>query len=61
MINALIYKGLTGTVHFSIEERIFFGKIEGVNDLITFEGNTLDEVEEAFKSMVDIHLHEKGD
>jgi predicted HicB family RNase H-like nuclease len=61
MKDALIYKGLTGTVHFSIEERIFFGKIEGVNDLITFEGNTLDEVEEAFKSMVDIHLHEKGD
>ena len=59
--DALIYKGLTGTVHFSLEDRVFFGKIDDVEELITFEGATLDEAEKAFQSMVDIHLSENGE
>jgi predicted HicB family RNase H-like nuclease len=38
-MDVLTYKGFTGSVHFSSEDDVFFGKIEGINDLITFEGD----------------------
>ncbi len=56
MNDVLLYKGFIGSVHFGTSDRIFFGKIEGVDDLITFEGETVDELESAFKYMVDEHI-----
>ena len=44
------------TTHFAYEDRVFYGKVEGVNDLITFEGSTVDELEKGFKYMVDEHI-----
>ena len=54
----LKYKGFIGSVHFSANDRVFFGKIEGINDLVTFEGTTVEELEKAFQSMVDAHLND---
>jgi predicted HicB family RNase H-like nuclease len=45
MNNILTYKGSIGSVNFSAVDYIFFGKIEDINDLITFEGTTVDELE----------------
>ncbi len=56
MKDALKYKGFIGSVHFAAEERVFYGKVKGVNDLITFEGSTVDELEKGFKYMVDEHI-----
>ena len=53
MEDVLSFKGFIGSVHFSTDDQVFFGKIEGINDLATFEGTTVDELEEAFKYMVD--------
>lgn len=58
MKNILKYKGFIGSVNFSAEDRAFYGKIEGVNDLVTFEGTTVDELEEAFKYMVEEHIQD---
>jgi len=58
MKNILTYKGFIGSVHFSTDDRVFFGKIEGINDLVTFEGTTVDELENAFKSMVEEHIND---
>ncbi len=52
----LIYKEFIGTVSFSAEDRVFYGKVEGINDLVTFEGANVDELEKAFKYMVDEHI-----
>ena len=49
MKDALKYKGFIGSVHFAAEDRVFYGKVEGVNDLITFEGSTVDELEKGFQ------------
>ena len=35
-IDVLTYKGFIGSVHFSAVDDVFFGKVEGINDLITF-------------------------
>ena len=56
MSDQLTYKGFIGSVHFSTDDRVFFGKIESINDLVTFDGTTVDEFEEAFKYMVEEHI-----
>jgi predicted HicB family RNase H-like nuclease len=38
--NILTYKGFIGSVNYSADDHVFFGKIEGINDLVTFEGTT---------------------
>ena len=58
MKDVLTHKGFIGSVHFSTDDQVFFGKIEGINDLVTFEGTTVDELENAFKSMVDEHIQD---
>ena len=56
MNDVITYKGFIGSVHFASEDRVFYGKVEGINDLISFEGKTVDELEEGFKYMVDEHI-----
>lgn len=52
MKNYLEYKGYVGTVEFSAEDKIFFGKIQGINDLVTFEGTSVDELEKSFQESI---------
>jgi predicted HicB family RNase H-like nuclease len=56
MKNYLEYKGYIGTVNFSAEDKIFFGKIQGINDLVTFEGTSVDELAIAFEEGVNDYL-----
>ncbi|MBC8005391.1 MAG: hypothetical protein H7X84_07940 [Verrucomicrobia bacterium] len=56
MKEQLTYKGFIGSVQFSAVDNVFFGKIEGITDLVTFEGQTLKDLEEGFQLMVDLHL-----
>lgn len=56
MKDLIKYKGFVGSVHYASEDRVFYGKVEGVNDLITFEGSTVDELEEGFRYMVEEHM-----
>ena len=63
MKDVLKYKGFIGSVHYAAEDRVFYGKVVGVNDLISFEGSSVDELEEGFQYMVDKHIEdcEKND
>jgi len=56
MKDVLTYKGFISSVHYNSKDRVFFGKIEGINDLVSFEGTTVDELENGFKFMVDEHI-----
>ena len=58
MKDVITYKDFIGSVHFAAEDRVFYGKIEGINDLITFEGETVKQLEEGFKFMVDEHIRD---
>lgn len=58
MKDILKYKGFIGSVHFSAVDRVFFGTIEGINDLVTFEGTTVEELENGFQSMVEGHIND---
>ena len=41
MKNVLNYKNYIGTVDFSEEDKVFFGKVIGITDSISFEGDTM--------------------
>jgi hypothetical protein len=56
MNEVLTYKGYIGSVHFSADDNVFFGKVEGINDLVTFEGKTEHELKDAFRYMIDEHI-----
>jgi predicted HicB family RNase H-like nuclease len=56
MKDKLTYKGYIGSVHFSAGDKVFFGKVEGIADLVTFEGRIVDELIEAFKAEVNDYI-----
>ncbi|MDE6296848.1 MAG: type II toxin-antitoxin system HicB family antitoxin [Muribaculaceae bacterium] len=55
-MNTLKYKDFIGSVEFSEEDGVFFGKIEGINALVNFEGESVKELVEAFHEAVDDYL-----
>ena len=56
MMNTLTYKGYIGTVNFSDKDNVFFGKIEGIDGLGNFEGESVKELTNAFHQAVDDYL-----
>lgn len=56
MKDTLAYKNFIGSVHFSADDKVFHGKLLGVNDLVTFEGGSVGELIKAFHSAVDDYL-----
>jgi len=50
----LEYKGYIGTVE--ADDGIFFGRVIGLRDVITFEGVAFAEVEQAFRESIDDYL-----
>lgn len=56
MKDVLNYRGFIGSVHFSAEDSVFYGKVEGIADLVTFEGDSVKELTDAFHYVVDEHI-----
>ncbi len=56
MTDKLVYKEFIGSIHFSAEDSTFYGNVEGVNDLVTFEGNTVKKLQASFKEAVEDYL-----
>lgn len=55
-MNTLQYKGFLGSVEFSESDGVFFGKIEGINALVNFEGDSVKELTDAFHEAVEDYL-----
>lgn len=56
MSNMLNYKGYSGAVQYSQDDRVFHGKVEFVRALISYEGTDVDGLETAFQEAVDDYL-----
>ncbi|TWI91908.1 type II toxin-antitoxin system HicB family antitoxin [Chitinophaga japonensis] len=52
----LEYKGFIGSVHFSADDDVFFGKIEEIDDLVTFEGSSVKSLHKSFREAVEDYL-----
>ncbi len=56
MNNIMQYKGYIGSVEFSESDRLFYGKVQGIRSLISYEGTTADELISDFHNAVDGYL-----
>ena len=56
MKNLIEYKGYIGSIEFSQEDELFYGKIQGIRALISYEGTNAQELIEDFHEAVDAYL-----
>ena len=50
------YKGYTGIAEFDEDSGVIFGHVIGLRDTITFQGESVTEVTQAFRDSVDDYL-----
>ena len=63
MKNIIEYKGYIGSIEFSQEDELFYGKVQGIRALISYEGTTAAELIADFHNAIDDYLalcKEKG-
>lgn len=54
----LEYKGYTGTIEYSKEDELLFGKVLGIKSLLSYEGSTGTELEMDFNRVIDEYLED---
>ena len=56
MSNYLEYKGYIGSIEFSDEDMVFYGKVQGIRSLISYEGISAKSLVKDFHEAVDDYL-----
>lgn len=56
MKNTMEYKGYVGSVEFSQEDELFYGKVLGIRALVSYEGASAKELLTDFRSAIDDYL-----
>ena len=56
MSTILKYKNYIGSVEFSEEDNILYGKVLGINNLLSYEGETVSELKADFEGVIDDYL-----
>lgn len=56
MNKPLTYQGYAAHIEFDAEDRLFVGRVAGVVDIVTFHGESVAELEQAFHDAVDGYL-----
>jgi len=56
MSDMMEYKGYFGTVEFSASDNVLFGKAVGISGLISYEGNSLQDLKADFEEAIDDYL-----
>ena len=52
----LDYKGYTGSIEYSREDNLLYGKVLGINGLISYEGKSGNELEADFREAIDEYM-----
>ncbi len=50
------YKNYRASINYDGDDNIFWGEVIGINDVITFHGSTVEELEEHFRTRIDDYL-----
>ena len=56
MDNILKYKDFIATVKYSDEDGAFIGRIEGIDSIVSFEGESVEELKFSFREAVESYL-----
>lgn len=52
----LEHNGYLGSIEASIEDKCLYGRVEFINDLVSYQGDTIEELKAAFQESVDDYL-----
>ncbi len=52
----MTYQGYNARIEYSDEDECFVGRVVGVRDIISFHGESVNEVRQAFKEAIDFYL-----
>ena len=58
MSSLLSYKNYNGTVEYSKEDNCLFGKVIGIKSLLSYEGDSVKELERDFQNVIDTYLED---
>lgn len=50
------YKGYSARIEYSDEDECFVGRVAGIRDILTFHGESVAEVRQAFEEALDFYL-----
>ena len=50
------YKGFNAKVEYSADDEVFWGRLLGVDDIVTFEGKSVRELKRSMKDSVEFYL-----
>jgi len=56
MSNFMSYKGYTASMVYDVEDKIIVGRIQDVDDIISFHGQSVPEFETNFQAAIDHYL-----
>ena len=56
MNDILRYKEYIASLHFNADDEVFYGKILGIDDLVSFEGDSVKELKKAFQEAVEDYI-----
>ena len=54
--STMTYKGYTALIRFSAEDECLVGQLVGINDIVGFHGDSVEEIRKAFEEAVDFYL-----
>lgn len=52
----LNYKGYTGSIEYSEEDAVLYGKVQGIQSLISYEGATGKALDKDFQEAINVYL-----
>lgn len=56
MNKPMTYRGYTAKIEYDAEVEAFLGEVIDLNDIITFSGNSVEDLKQAFKDSVDAYI-----
>ncbi len=56
MKDTMNYKGYIGSVHYSDDDQVFFGKLKYIKSLVNYEGTDVKSLKQSFEEAVDDYL-----
>lgn len=56
MSNAMTYKGYTASMVFDAEDKVIVGRVQDIDDIIAFHGESVAEFESNFHAAIDDYL-----
>lgn len=56
MKDMMEFKGYYGSAHYSDEDKVFYGKIEYIRSLVTYEGIDVVSLQKAFRDSIEDYL-----